>query len=70
MKEYNFDGMSEGDELCKNSNVFLTKMIYFRNPGCNYKFGTIVGNIRYRLISIEKLLSKYNIDQEIIDKCK
>ena len=69
IKELYFEGMNENDTIPEESTLLLTKQMYFRNPGCNFNFGTIKGNIKGRIINIRELLEKYEIPEEIIKAC-
>ena len=70
IKELYFDVMNENETIPENQTFILTKQLYFRNPGVNCNFGTIIGEIKGRLVNIRKLLEEYDIPNEIIERCE
>ena len=69
IKEIYYEGLNEFDKIPSTSTLLLQKQMYYRNPGCNFKYGTIIGEIKGRLFNVENIMKKYKIPLEIILKC-
>lgn len=70
IKELYYEGINKNETIPENQTLILTKQLYFRNPGVNCNFGTIIGKIKGRLVNIRKLLEEYDIPNEIIERCE
>lgn len=69
INELYYEIIYEQEKIPIESTVLVVRQVYFRNAGMDRNIGTIIGEIKGRLLDKRKLMEKYEIDEKIIEKC-